>query len=67
MPLRIVIASFGPIPLTVMSFSKSLLLSWPEKPVERDQIFTHVSVDVQRDFASHIRQIRKCRPLMVTS
>ncbi len=60
MPLRIVMASLGPIPLTVISFSKSCFSARPEKSIERDLIFANMRVDVQRDLAAESRQIGKC-------
>ncbi len=53
-------ASLGPMPLTVMSFWKKLLLFPPQKTEERQGIFAHVSVNVQRDLAARRRQFGKC-------
>ena len=44
MPLKIVIASFGPMPLTVISFSNSSFSAGAQKSVKRDLVFAHMRV-----------------------
>ena len=61
MPLRIVIASFGPIPLTVISFSNSSFSDGTQKSVERNQIFAHVRMNVQRNLGADRRKLGERR------
>ena len=48
MPLSTVIASFGPMPEIVSSFSKSRFSCRLSKAEERDLVFANIGVDVQR-------------------
>ena len=49
------------MPLTVISFSNSSFSDGTQKSVERDQVFAHVGVDVQRDLGAGPGQIGECR------
>ena len=61
MPLRMVIASFGPMPLTVISFSKSCFSSGRRNPIERQRVLTHMGMNVQRNSVPAAGQFGKRR------
>ena len=57
-PDSTVIASFGPMPLTPISFSNSIFSSAVRNPNKRDRVLANVRVDLQLDFLPGVRQRR---------
>ena len=53
-------ASFGANSAYRYQLLEELFFSRPQKSIECDLIFAHMSVDVQRDFAAESRQVGKC-------
>ncbi len=67
MPLRIVMASFGPMPLTVISFSKSCFSSGSQEAKQRDGVLAHMSMDVQCHLAPNAGRSENVGTVIVTS
>ena len=61
MPLRMVMASFGPMPLTVISFSNNCFSSARRKPNSESLVFADVCMDKQRDLLAALGQVAKGR------
>ena len=60
MPLRIVIASLGPIPLTVIQFfEENAFQDALIESIQRDLVLAHMGMNVKRDFASNAGEIGK--------